>query len=96
MAPLNGSVGRLTLVMAIKTSNIEIQKSPSRGASNQQVARAGEHFVAAELNKRGAFAVTFAGNMPKIDLLACNSHQSRTVQIQVKTKGAGGRGIQVL
>jgi hypothetical protein len=31
----------------------------SRGASNQQVARAGEHFVVAELNKRGAFAVTF-------------------------------------
>jgi hypothetical protein len=40
--------------MAIKTSNIEIQKSSSRGASNQPVARAGEHFVAAELNKRGA------------------------------------------
>jgi hypothetical protein len=30
--------------------------------------------------------VTFAGNTPKIDLLACNSDQSRTVQIQVKTK----------
>jgi hypothetical protein len=42
------------------------QQRVSRGASNQQVARAGEHFVAAELNKRGAYAVTFAGNMPKI------------------------------
>jgi hypothetical protein len=62
----------------------------SRGASNQQVARAGEYFVAAELNKRGAYAVTFAGNMPKIDLLACNADQSRTVQIQVKAKK--GRG----
>jgi len=62
------------------------QQSVSRGASNQQVARAGEHFVAAELNKRGAYAVTFAGNMPKIDLLACNADQSRTIQIQVKTK----------
>ena len=73
-----------------KPSNIEIsKKSSSRGASNQQVARAGEHFVAAELNKRGAYAVTFAGNMPKIDLLACNSDQSRTVQIQVKTKKGG-------
>lgn len=29
----------------------------SRGARNQQVARAGEHFVVAELNKRGAFAM---------------------------------------
>jgi hypothetical protein len=27
--------------------------------------------------------------MPKIDLLACNSDQSRTVQIQVKTKKGG-------
>ena len=60
-----------------------------RGARNQQVARAGEYFVAAELNKRGAFAVTFAGNMPKIDLIACNQDQSRTVHIQVKTKRGG-------
>lgn len=36
----------------------------------QQVARAGEHFVAAELHRRGAYAVTFAGNMPDIDILA--------------------------
>jgi hypothetical protein len=60
-----------------------------RGARNQQVARAGEHFVVAELNKRGAFAVTFAGNMPKIDLIACNQDQSRTIHIQVKTKRGG-------
>ncbi|RMD60010.1 hypothetical protein D6833_10575 [Candidatus Parcubacteria bacterium] len=58
----------------------------SRGASNQQVARAGEYFVVAELNKRGAFAVPFAGNMPKFDIIACNSDGSRTVYIQVKTK----------
>jgi hypothetical protein len=75
--------------MTTKISNNEIKKFPSRGASNQQAARAGEHFVAAELNKRGAYAVTFAGNMPKIDLLACNSDQSRTLQIQVKTKTGG-------
>lgn len=62
----------------------------ARGARNQQVARAGEHFVAAELNKRGAYAVTFAGNMPKIDLIACNEDQSRTVFLQVKTKSGGG------
>jgi hypothetical protein len=61
----------------------------SRGARNQQVARAGEYFVAAELNKRGAHAVTFAGNMPKIDLMACNQPQDRTVRIQVKTKRGG-------
>jgi hypothetical protein len=75
--------------MMTKVSTIESKNPPSRGANNQQVARAGEHFVAAELNKRGAYAVTFAGNMPKIDLLACNSDQSRTVQIQVKTKKGG-------
>ncbi len=41
----------------------------SRGPRNQQVARAGEYFVLAELNKRGALAVPFAGNMPKIDII---------------------------
>ena len=61
----------------------------SRGAGNQQVGRAGEYFAVAELNKRGAFAVPFAGNMPKIDLIACNHNQSRTVHIQVKTKRGG-------
>lgn len=65
------------------------KRQTSRGARNQQVARAGEHFVVAELNKRGAFAVTFAGNMPKIDLIACNQGQSRTIHIQVKTKRGG-------
>lgn len=60
-----------------------------RGVRNQQVGRAGEYFVVAELNKRGAFAVPFAGNMPKIDLIACNSDESRTVYIQVKTKRGG-------
>lgn len=59
------------------------------GAKNQQTARAGEHFVAAELNRRGAYAVTFAGNMPKTDILASNMDQSRTVSIQVKTRRSG-------
>jgi hypothetical protein len=58
----------------------------SRSARNQQVARAGEYFVAAELNKRGAFAVPVARNMPKIDIIACNSEGSRTIHIQVVTK----------
>jgi len=57
--------------------------------NTQQVARAGEHFVAAELHRRGAYAVTFAGNMPEIDILASDSAQSRTVAIQVKTRASG-------
>jgi hypothetical protein len=65
------------------------KQRPTRGARNQQVGRAGEYFVVAELNKRGAYAVPFAGNMPKIDLMACNQDQSRTVHIQVKTKRGG-------
>lgn len=66
-----------------------LKTKKSRGASNQQVARAGEHFVVAELNKRGAFAVTFAGNMPKIDVIACDDAQSRNIHVQVKTKRGG-------
>ncbi len=61
----------------------------SRGARIQQVAQAGEYFVLAEVNKRGAFAVPFAGRMPKIDIIACNRDQSRRVYIQVKTKRGG-------
>lgn len=47
----------------------------------QQVARAGEQLVAAELHRRGAYAVTFAGNMPRIDILASNTAQTVTVMI---------------
>lgn len=54
-----------------------------------QVGRAGEYFVAAELLRRGAYAVTFAGNMPEIDLLASDVEQTRTVAIQVKTRRSG-------
>lgn len=55
----------------------------------QQVGQAGEHFVAAELHRRGAYAVTFSGNMPNIDILASDVEQTRTVAIQVKTKTYG-------
>ena len=65
------------------------ESSGNRGAKNQQTARAGEYYVAAELNRRGAYAVTFAGNMPKIDIMASNLDQSRIVTIQVKTKRSG-------
>lgn len=61
----------------------------SRGARNQQTARAGEYFVAAELNRRGAYAVTFAGNMPRIDIVASNVDRTREVNIQVKTRRSG-------
>lgn len=54
--------------------------------TNQQVARAGEHYVVAELHRRGADAACFGGNMPRIDVLAADREQTRTVAIQVKTK----------
>ena len=61
---------------------------PKRGRA-QQVARAGEFFVAAELSRRGAHAAVYVGNMPRIDLVASNVEQTRTVSIQVKTRRAG-------
>lgn len=59
------------------------------GARNQQTGRAGEYYVAAELNRRGAYAVTFAGNMPRIDVMASNTERTRTINIQVKTCRSG-------
>jgi hypothetical protein len=56
--------------------------------NNQQVARAGQHFVAAELYRRGAYTVTFAGK-PLIAVFATDQHQERKVFIQVKTRQAG-------
>lgn len=53
----------------------------------QQVGRAGELFVAAELNRRGAIATLFLTNTPRVDVVASDGHQQRTVYIQVKTKG---------
>ena len=55
------------------------------GGKNQQTARAGEYYVAAELNRRGAYAVTFSGNMPEVDVMASNADRTHTVYIQVKT-----------
>lgn len=55
----------------------------------QQVARAGEMFVAAEIHRRGGYAVTFASNMPGIDILASDLADTRRVSIQVKTKSTG-------
>jgi hypothetical protein len=57
--------------------------------NTQQVGRAGELYVAAEIHRRGGYAVTFAGNMPGIDILACDITESRRISIQVKTRSAG-------
>ncbi|MHB9032931.1 MAG: hypothetical protein ACYC6L_07775 [Anaerolineae bacterium] len=66
-----------------------MSENNTRGARNQRVGRAGEYYVVAELNKRGAFAVPFAGNMPKVDVIACTNDESRTIYLQVKTKRCG-------
>jgi hypothetical protein len=62
--------------------------------TNQQVGRAGEHFVAAEIHRRGGYAVMFTGNMPGIDMLASNRDNTHRVSIQVKTKGPNSGGWQ--
>ena len=53
----------------------------------QQVGRAGELFVAAELNRRGALATLYLTNTPRVDVVALSPDGNRTVNIQVKTKG---------
>jgi len=57
--------------------------------TNQQVGYAGENFVAAEIHRRGGYAVTFSGNMKGIDLLASDVTHNRKIDIQVKTKTGG-------
>src|SRR5205823_2922119 len=52
--------------------------------TGQQVARVGEHLVAAEIHLRGGYAAMFAGNMPGVDLLASDAQRTRTVHVQVK------------
>jgi hypothetical protein len=64
-------------------------KPKSKRGRAQRVGGAGQFFVAAELNRRGAHTAIFLGNMPKIDLVATNVEQTRTVSIQVKTRRAG-------
>lgn len=60
-----------------------------------QVGRAGEFFVAAEIHRRGGYAVTFAGNMPGIDVLASDADHTRQITIQVKTRTSGTWHAQV-
>ena len=58
--------------------------------STDNIGRAGEHYVAAKLNRRGAYASPFSGNVPGIDIIATDDDQNRMAYIQVKTKR--GRG----
>ncbi len=54
-----------------------------------QVARAGEFYVAAEIDRRGGYAVIFSGNMPGIDILPSDVAHSRQISLQVKTRTSG-------
>lgn len=45
--------------------------------------------MAAEIHRRGGYAVTFSGNMKGIDLLASDAEHDRKISIQVKTKTSG-------
>ena len=62
---------------------------PKLKLTAQQVARAGEHLVAAEIHLRGGYAAMFTGNMPGVDLLASDTARTRTVHLQVKTRTSG-------
>ena len=53
----------------------------------QQIGRAGELFVAAELNRRRALATLYLTNTPRVDVVASSFDGGCTVNIQVKTKG---------
>jgi hypothetical protein len=46
-------------------------------------------FVVAELNRKGAYATSFAGNLPGMDIIASNVEKTRKAFIQVKTKITG-------
>ena len=50
------------------------------------VARAGEHYVAAEINWRGAYAAPWSGNLPGIDIVGMDSQRKKMAYIQVKSK----------
>lgn len=54
------------------------------------IGRAGEHYVAAELNRRGVYASPFSGNVLDFDIIATDADRTATAFIQVKTKREGG------
>lgn len=69
--------------MAAESSRNKLKLTPA------QVGRAGEFYVAAEIHRRGGYAVTFAGNMPGIDIIASDANHLRRITIQVKTRTSG-------
>lgn len=66
-----------------------------RGERSQQVARAGELFVAAELNKRGGIATLYLTNTPRVDVIATDQMQRKTASIQVKSKSSSSTQWQL-
>ncbi len=58
---------------------------PGRGLRNKLTQLAGEYFVAAEVNRRGAMA-TASVDVPGIDVIAVEGARPRKVRLQVKTK----------
>jgi hypothetical protein len=59
-----------------------------------QTGMVGEHFVTGELLRRGWLAAMVNGNSHLIDILA--SKDTRTIQIQVKTRTGGSKGDTAL
>ncbi len=57
----------------------------------QQVRDAGQYFVAAEISRRGGYAVVTPGNRQGIDILANDVEHKRFIGIQVKTKNHQSR-----
>jgi len=62
---------------------------PPAKLNTQQVRRVGEHFVAGELHRRGAHAVTVSDDTGATEILASDVTRTRTVSIHVKTKTTG-------
>lgn len=50
---------------------------------------AGEYFVAAELSQRGLIATITLKNTPKVDLLATNPDNGKSITVQTKTMSVG-------
>jgi hypothetical protein len=59
-----------------------------RRVNTQQVGRAGEMFVAAEIHRRGGYAAIFAGNMSGIDILAINSQTADGSRFRSRRRAA--------
>jgi hypothetical protein len=57
--------------------------------TNAQKARAGAHFVVAELLRRGAGDITFDDRRRILEIVASNADGTRSVTLRVKTKTVG-------